>query len=693
MEMISAMLRVCSILVVVLMQQNLMASALPASSTSEGGSCDSVRDVMTSLKLAHTAMVSDLPVSGGAGLICEGERTCCPADVESALRQSAASDFHHAVRLSSHQLRHTLAQSSTAIQGQVVQHVRASMMKTETMFGQLYKRLALLAKAPIQQLFDQLERFVSSSADGMGGDPADVSDAVNGFFDDLFPRLYGQSPRSVQGPSLPANSVGLRLPQDYVDCLRHAQSELRPFGEIPRRLANSLARSLDAVRSLLSALDLGARVLNATDHAELNGQCRDALLRATYCAQCRALKSQQPVVVGQGGQVCRGLCSNVARGCLAAVADVDQPWNEWVDAMERLAAALLNKAGAAVADLGPHDILSSVDSRLSEAVLYALENGPLLEKKVKKMCGENGTGKDVVVSGDGDAGSADAESSSVLPSLVQPVEDLSPVLEEGQGGGLKSRLESLLPMLASARGFYSNLPDAVCAQPGTPFQAVMSDDQSNCWNGQRFAEYTKPLSGIGIGAQKYNAEVRVSRSDVDSHLVQLSDRLRHVRQVLISKTVAAPEPDSLMMEDFGSGSGDGAGGSNGGSAGTGMGGHGRSDWDGIDSEPDDDGIVQGFPGGDLDGSGSGQGPSRAPDGEWGEETFSPTKKPGSDEFELNGGETTPRVTVNEPTGGAGGASGGGGTSGTSRTSISSSALLAVCLIMALKVSSSFRPFV
>jgi hypothetical protein len=50
--------------------------------------------------------------------------------------------------------------------------------------------------------------------------------------------------------------------------------------------------------------------------------------------------------------------------------------------MERLAAALLNKAGATVADLGPHDILSSVDSRLSEAVLYALENGPLLEKKV-----------------------------------------------------------------------------------------------------------------------------------------------------------------------------------------------------------------------------------------------------------------------------------------------------------------------
>jgi len=260
------------------------------------------------------------------------------------------------------------------------------MAKTQTMFDELYKRVALLARSPVEQLFEQLERFVSSSdedSSGNGGDPADVSDAVAAFFDDLFPRLYGQSPRSVhQGPSLPANSVGVRFAQDYVDCLRHAQSELRPFGEIPRRLANSLARSLDAARALLSTLDLGVRVLNATDHAELNGQCRDALLRATHCASCRV--SATTSTAPSPHRVCRGLCSNVARGCLAAVADVDQPWNEWVDAMERLTTTLINpaKSAAATADLGPHDILSSVDSRISEAVLYALENAPLLEKKV-----------------------------------------------------------------------------------------------------------------------------------------------------------------------------------------------------------------------------------------------------------------------------------------------------------------------
>jgi hypothetical protein len=48
------------LLAMTLLTQNFMAGALPAS----GGSCDSVRDVMTSLKLAQTAMVSESPVAG-----------------------------------------------------------------------------------------------------------------------------------------------------------------------------------------------------------------------------------------------------------------------------------------------------------------------------------------------------------------------------------------------------------------------------------------------------------------------------------------------------------------------------------------------------------------------------------------------------------------------------------------------------
>lgn len=97
------------------------------------------------------------------------------------------------------------------------------------------------------------------------------------------------------------------------------------------------------------------------------------------------------------------------------------------------------------------------------------------------MCGgehlANVTGEQTTEGGAGPASAGAAEKS----------QDLSPVLE-GAGQELKSRIESLASVLATARGFYSNLPDAVCAQPGTPFQAAMGDEQGNCWNGQRFAE-------------------------------------------------------------------------------------------------------------------------------------------------------------------------------------------------------------
>lgn len=67
--------------------------------------------------------------------------------------------------------------------------------------------------------------------------------------------------------------------------------------------------------------------------------------------------------------------------------------------------------------------------------------------------------------------------------------------DSAEAGLVTSGLESLLPTLASARGFYANLPDAVCAQSASPFThsersggANADADQTNCWNGQRFAE-------------------------------------------------------------------------------------------------------------------------------------------------------------------------------------------------------------
>ena len=53
---------------------------------------------------------------------------------------------------------------------------------------------------------------------------------------------------------------------------------------------------------------------------------------------------------------------------------------------------------------------------------------------------------------------------------------------EMESADLRRLLESLLPVMASARGFYSNLPDSVCSASDGPFANSTDVD---CWNGQR----------------------------------------------------------------------------------------------------------------------------------------------------------------------------------------------------------------
>ena len=48
---------------------------------------------------------------------------------------------------------------------EVVRQLKVSKKKTETMFDELYRRLSLLARQPVADLFDQLERFFLSETD------------------------------------------------------------------------------------------------------------------------------------------------------------------------------------------------------------------------------------------------------------------------------------------------------------------------------------------------------------------------------------------------------------------------------------------------------------------------------------------------------------------------------------------------
>lgn len=71
------------------------------------------------------------------------------------------------------------------------------------------------------------------------------------------------------------------------------------------------------------------------------------------------------------------LVYNINRGCLAQYVGVlDSPWSNVAESIEAL------WHNSIKTDKGIEEVIKTLEAKLSEAIMYAMENGPDLEKKV-----------------------------------------------------------------------------------------------------------------------------------------------------------------------------------------------------------------------------------------------------------------------------------------------------------------------
>ena len=189
-----------------------------------------------------------------------------------------------------------------------------------------------------------------------------IHETVAQFFDDLFPLVFHNI---MNDPS------AALLSEDYHECLTEIRQELypRPFGDVPNRLAHQLSKSLTASKLFLDALSLGIEAINTTQHLTLDQECVNALTRLRYCSDCSGHVGTRP---------CRNFCYNVMRGCLATVGEIDRHWNEYVDSVKALS---MNMQGY----YNLETTLSSLHSRISEAILHAMETGHKFYSQVSSL--------------------------------------------------------------------------------------------------------------------------------------------------------------------------------------------------------------------------------------------------------------------------------------------------------------------
>ncbi|NXP46154.1 GPC5 protein, partial [Heliornis fulica] len=356
--------------------------------------------------------------------------TCCTKKMEERYQIAAKQDIQQVLQTSSATLKFLISHNAAAFQENFETLIRLAENYTSTLFCNVYRNMAAEATARVQEFFTDVGLFIF-------GTDVSTEEFVNRFFDTLFPVVYNH----IINPGLSDISL------EYAECLQMARRDIRPFGNIPKKVTGQMGRSLLPSRAFLQALNLGIEVINTTDHLRFSKDCSRALLRMQYCPHCQGLTFSKP---------CMGYCLNVIRGCLANMAEVDLHWREYIQSLEELSNAMS----------GTYDmehVLLNFHSLVNDALVQSRVNGPELSEQVNKVCG---------------------------PPVRKPTQSPSCAFDQNKDNQvlkmfsreseetLTSRRKEFISQLRLYRAFYGGLADQLCGNE------LAAADGLPCWNGE-----------------------------------------------------------------------------------------------------------------------------------------------------------------------------------------------------------------
>ncbi|XP_043578307.1 division abnormally delayed protein [Bombus pyrosoma] len=540
--------------------------------------CERVKPFFESKNI--TLVITKEPATeNSAKTTCDG--MCCNRETEEQLRHQARADFHDLIHHHSRSLQGLLAITADALRETVTMLARQSENKTLTLFDQVYRTMAVLSRPSIKALYQAMVDYVSPSNTPDTLQQPLTRDMLQERFIEFFTKLFPIAYHNAVNPH--------QYEQDFTEkfktCLYETMDEIQPFGDIPKQVAKSVSKSLEATRVLVQALTLGKTVLDRTDSVLFSGTspqqeaCYGALLRMTYCPRCQG--------IGPSVRPCSGFCTNVMRGCLTEPAsELDLAWSGYVETVERLVVAVDGRMDPL--GLNAERAVRQLDTRISDAIMHAMENGPALEEKVRKVCGRS----ELQPSNQGTVTDAAATEKSTSTGLEMHAAAPT-TTHRTLPTQLHTQLGNFLASVVRSRTFYGTLADTICEEY----------PDKRCWNGERIGEYTKTVADSSLMAQRYNPEFTITTmsptttSYGNANTSVLIDQLRHINQILQSQLASAPDSGMLLADEAldGSGSGD------------------RPIWRkkdrGEDADNDDEDEHGGYGHEDEEASGSGMGPS------------------------------------------------------------------------------------
>uniref|UniRef100_A0A665TTI7 Glypican 6a n=1 Tax=Echeneis naucrates TaxID=173247 RepID=A0A665TTI7_ECHNA len=426
------------------------------------------------------SMSLSLSFSGEHLRVCTQEYTCCTSEMEDKLSQQSKLDFESLVEDSSYNVRTTFISRHKRFDEFFLELLDNSEKSLNSMFTRTYGKLYMQNSEVFQDLFTELKRYYT-------GGNVNLEEMLNDFWSRLLERMFQL-----------LNSQ-YHFTDDYLECASKYTDQLKPFGDVPRKLKAQVTRAFIAARTFVQGLMVGREVAT----------CGRALTKMLYCPYCRSLPGLKP---------CHNYCHNVMRGCLANQADLDPEWNLFIDAMLLVADRLD----------GPFNIeavIEPIDIKISEAIMTMQDNSMQVSAKVFQGCGQpkpSGIGRSA-------RGISDVFSARFRPYTP----------EERPTTAAGTSLDRLV-RLKESRRFWSNLPDSICSN-----SKLTESDDEQCWNSHTKGRYFPEVVKEGLTNQVNNPEVDVDITRPDTLIRQQIMALR----VMTNKLKNAYNGNDIYFQD------------------------------------------------------------------------------------------------------------------------------------------------
>ncbi|XP_058119639.1 division abnormally delayed protein [Anopheles coustani] len=487
-------------------------------------SCDRENNFFSSINVT----VSSTGQASQRGSVCGG--VCCDEETERQLQEKATKTFERLVKHHIRSQRSHWEQAANLYRDYLLQLTRQSENKTLILFSTVYSKMSPLSREPIRELYETIRlSLVASERSPPTGE--DLAFVTSKFFRNLFPVAYHHAIHSDilhgsergERTGSPAEAGNRDFHSDYKNCLVHTYTDLKPFGMVPQQLAGSLVSTVNAASVLLRALREGAEVLLKLEEVGVSApSCRKALLRMNYCGSCKRYNHLH-------AKPCSGLCQNVMRGCLIEyVGALNKGWSTFTEAIVPLISNVRSTVDGIEAEI------KSLDAKLSNAIMHAMEIGPQLEKQVEQACGKAAL-MPFELATDGSFGDAPQTLAGGIKWMLAP----------------NNEMLQFEMTIDNNKDLFLQLSTTLCDNED------YHPTDEDCWTGSSLSDYTQQIvTEIG---DRYNPEVRYNASaTVSPHMQTLVDRLINLKTAVnkASLPITFRGDVDKMQSDMAEGSGD-----------------------------------------------------------------------------------------------------------------------------------------